>query len=74
LSVSSGVTAFRFIEHSDGLVKVIRRQVSVSLRHLDVMVAEQFRNGVQVNPSHHQPACKRVAQVVPAEVLNTRLD
>ena len=35
---------------------------------------ERLRNGVQVNPSHHQPACKRVAQIVPAEILNARFD
>src|ERR1700690_4135966 len=48
------------------------RQLRIAFGHLNVRVAEDFRKLVKIAAVHHVPGCKRVTQIVEAEILNTR--
>ena len=47
---------------------VFGRQVGIPQRHLDIRVAQQLADGVEVNPRHDQPRREGVPQVVKAKV------
>lgn len=47
---------------------VFRCEMGVSQCHLDVRVAQEFPNRVEINSSHHELACERVAEIVEAKI------
>jgi len=53
---------FRQKRHRRGLV--LRREVRVAQRHLDVGMTEEFADGVQIHATLNQPARERVPQMV----------
>ena len=44
--------------------------MGVSLSGLDIGVAQQSHDFVEVRSLHHQAACERVTKVMPVKVLN----
>ena len=54
----------------DGGGFVLGRKMCVAQGHLNIRVAEQLANGVQIDTPHHQLAGEVVAHIVPVEVLN----
>ena len=52
---------------------LVRLQVRIDLRGDDRGVTQQLLDGEEIDTGHRQPAGKRVAQIVPREVLDLRL-
>lgn len=50
--------------------QVLWRKVRVTCRHLDGLVAHQFLRGLERHARHDQPTAERVAETMPAEILN----
>jgi hypothetical protein len=48
--------------------------MGISNRHLDRFVSHQLLHCPKVNPSHHEPTGKRVAQTVPGEIFDSSFD
>ena len=51
---------------------MLRRQVAITQRHLDIGVAYQFADGIDIHANHDQLAGEVVPQVVKTEVLYLR--
>jgi hypothetical protein len=49
------------------------RQVGVPLRHLNIFVAENLRQRVEIPTTHHVTAGERMAEIVKAEIQNSRV-
>ena len=60
------------VELLDGVVQMGLRQVRVSERYRERLVAHELADTVQVHPLHRQPRGERVPEVVPPEVLDPR--
>src|SRR5207249_7678107 len=58
------------VELLDGVVQMGLRQVRVSERHRERLVAHQLADTVQVHPLHRQPRSKRMPEVMPSEVVD----
>src|SRR5437867_225963 len=61
------------VELLDRLVEMALRQVRVAQRHRERLVPHQLADAVQIHTLHRQPRGERVPEVVPPEVLDSRL-
>ena len=57
-------------QHIDGILKEVRRKVSIPLGHVQTAVPKQFANDVQVDSLHDEPRSESVSQVVPVKVFD----
>src|SRR5450759_11300 len=57
----------------DGLRKIARAQVLVPRGHSQILVTEQLRNGVNIGPTHAQPARCCVTEIVQREILDSNI-
>ena len=67
--VSSGVSWF-FVEQFNHALSILGRKMCIAKRHRNSLVAESFLNGAKASTAHNKAAGKRVAQIVPVEVLD----